>query len=211
MKSTSELVRDGIELKNAGNKFFTAGDVANALKNYHHSLLHLNGLNVSSVGFLPTSLGGKDKDQPTPEMRQIIAETIAACHSNMAACYLKQSKWKRCVEASTAALKLLDDMASPKEETSTAPPTTIDASISKKPTINSDHPLASKIAKTLFRRASAQFEGGMSLDAAEEDAKRACSLAPKDGEIRRLMQAIQGRQRELSAKADAQFRGFLNK
>lgn len=117
--SRDEKIRTGLSHKSDGNAAFVRGDIPSALRSYHLSLLYLSGLeNRSILGLMgensgdhgqPEDLSSDESDsEPTTAAGNSAAETesaLSAVHSNMAACYLKQSNYKRAIESAEKALK----------------------------------------------------------------------------------------------------------
>ncbi|KAI8912183.1 hypothetical protein DFJ77DRAFT_71779 [Powellomyces hirtus] len=86
--------------KDKGNAAFKAGDIPQALRSYHTATLYLTGLdNASMAAFVPTAA-------LTDEVKKDIKETLKACYSNMAACYLRQSNWSKCIAQTTKVITL---------------------------------------------------------------------------------------------------------
>ncbi|KAJ3051704.1 hypothetical protein HK097_007270 [Rhizophlyctis rosea] len=95
----STNLAQGKKLKDEGNAYFKAGNAKEALRKYHEATLYLNGLDN----------GGLASIVPSPELvdavRKEIADTLKACHSNMAACYIKQSNWSKALATCDKVLK----------------------------------------------------------------------------------------------------------
>ncbi|KAJ3020166.1 Tetratricopeptide repeat protein 9A [Thoreauomyces humboldtii] len=96
----------GKEEKDKGNAQFKAGNVTEALRSYHTATLYLTGLdNAAMSAFVPGQALAE-------ELKADIKETLKACYSNMAACYIKQSKFDKCISTCTKIIAL--DPANPK-------------------------------------------------------------------------------------------------
>ncbi|OBZ72158.1 Tetratricopeptide repeat protein 9C [Grifola frondosa] len=97
------------EKKEAGDQAFKAGELQNALLSYHQSLLYLKGIDRNA---LQQAFGGptapeQPVDQAAKEKPKTEAdEMMEKIYSNMSACHLKQSNWKRAVETADKALAL---------------------------------------------------------------------------------------------------------
>ncbi|ETS64651.1 hypothetical protein PaG_00592 [Moesziomyces aphidis] len=102
----------GLSHKAAGNASFVSGDISAALSSYHHAVLYLSGLQTRSilglVGESTTDSKPEDLDSdsddgtasaPTSEVE------LSQVYSNMAACYLKQGRWDRALDAADKGLR----------------------------------------------------------------------------------------------------------
>lgn len=89
-----------------------SGDISAALSSYHHAVLYLSGLQTRSilglVGESTTDSKPEDLDSdsddgtasaPTSEVE------LSQVYSNMAACYLKQGRWDRALDAADKGLR----------------------------------------------------------------------------------------------------------
>ncbi|CBQ71035.1 related to peptidyl-prolyl cis-trans isomerase [Sporisorium reilianum SRZ2] len=85
------------ELKSLGNKAYEQDDFSEALNKWHHSLLYCAGINSFA-----TLYGARSTDAENERA----AGTTSAVYNNMAACYLRQSKWEKAIYAATKALAL---------------------------------------------------------------------------------------------------------
>ncbi|SPO32237.1 related to peptidyl-prolyl cis-trans isomerase [Ustilago trichophora] len=85
------------ELKSSGNQAFEKGELTEALNNWHHSLLYCAGINSFA------SLYGARSTDAENERAACIASAV---YNNMAACYLRQSKWEKAVYAASKTLAL---------------------------------------------------------------------------------------------------------
>lgn len=85
------------ELKSLGNKAFEQQNLAEALNRWHHSLLYCAGINSFA-----TLYGARSTDAENERAAGI----TSAVYNNMAACYLRQSKWEKAIYAATKALAL---------------------------------------------------------------------------------------------------------
>ncbi|GAC98754.1 hypothetical protein PHSY_006348 [Pseudozyma hubeiensis SY62] len=88
------------QLKSLGNKAYEQDVLTEALKQWHHSLLYCAGINSFA------SLYGARSTDVENERAAAIA---GAVYNNMAACYLRQSKWEKAVYAASKALSLVPD------------------------------------------------------------------------------------------------------
>ncbi|KAI8816102.1 uncharacterized protein EV422DRAFT_547320 [Fimicolochytrium jonesii] len=92
MSAIEEKLEKGKEQKDRGNGEFKKGNLVEALRFYHHATLYLNGLdNAGAAAFVPSKPleAGQKKE---------IKETLNACYGNMAACYLKQNNYEKCIK-----------------------------------------------------------------------------------------------------------------
>ncbi|SPO25105.1 related to peptidyl-prolyl cis-trans isomerase [Ustilago trichophora] len=85
------------ELKSSGNHAFEKGGLTEALNKWHHSLLYCAGINSFA------SLYGA---RSTDAENERAAGITSAVYNNMAACYLRQSKWEKAVYAASKTLAL---------------------------------------------------------------------------------------------------------
>ncbi|KZV80346.1 hypothetical protein EXIGLDRAFT_781111 [Exidia glandulosa HHB12029] len=78
---------------------FKAGDMKAALLSYHQALLWLNGLDKSALpGYKAPDPSAQEKEKSE------IDELLEKIHSNMAACHIKNSNWKRALESAEKAI-----------------------------------------------------------------------------------------------------------
>ncbi len=102
----------GLSHKAAGNASFVSSDIPAALSSYHHAILYLSGLQTRSilglVGESTTDSRPEDLDSdsdsdtasaPTSEVE------LSQVYSNMAACYIKQGRWDRALDAADKSLR----------------------------------------------------------------------------------------------------------
>lgn len=114
-------IATGLDYKVRGNEAFTKGDIKSALQQYHFAVLYLSGLeNRSVLGLVGENSGdqGKpedlssdedndDDETQTPKAGSVeqSERELATVYSNMAACYLKQQKYARAIDAADKSLK----------------------------------------------------------------------------------------------------------
>ncbi|CDS05548.1 hypothetical protein LRAMOSA08076 [Lichtheimia ramosa] len=91
MNNTDETFKKGVEYRLAGNEAFKKADFPEALKNYHHALLHLR------------TLGGTN---PPAELKNKTNEELVKIYNNMAAVLAKQDKWERVLKNAIEANKI---------------------------------------------------------------------------------------------------------
>ncbi|KAI7885752.1 TPR-like protein [Lichtheimia hyalospora FSU 10163] len=89
--NTDETFNKGVDYRLAGNEAFKKADFPEALKNYHHALLHLR------------TLGGTN---PPAELKKKTDEELVKIYNNMAAVLAKQDKWDRVLKNAIEANKL---------------------------------------------------------------------------------------------------------
>ncbi|KAF9000682.1 hypothetical protein BDQ17DRAFT_1359343 [Cyathus striatus] len=88
--------------KDVGDQAFKAGNVKDALKSYHESLMYLLGLDknaMQSIGLANPSTNGTDTKEKSEA-----DEIIEKIYANMSACHIKNGNWKRAVETAEKAL-----------------------------------------------------------------------------------------------------------
>ncbi|KIK10190.1 hypothetical protein K443DRAFT_670815 [Laccaria amethystina LaAM-08-1] len=91
--------------KEAGDQAFKNGNVKDALRSYHESLMFLVGLDknaLQSVGMVPKPTSG-DPVSDAKEKTEV-DEIVEKIYANMAACHMKNENWKRVVETADKAL-----------------------------------------------------------------------------------------------------------
>lgn len=99
--------------KTEGNAYFKAGEYKSALTCYHKVFLYVNGLGLPGQGkdmeAQAEVLGAKGSIQetqvPTDRVKAVVQLKIST-NLNMGLCYLKQGKYRRCIDACTAAIAL---------------------------------------------------------------------------------------------------------
>ncbi|CDH61534.1 predicted protein [Lichtheimia corymbifera JMRC:FSU:9682] len=89
--NTDETFKKGVDYRLAGNEAFKKADYPEALKNYHHALLHLR------------TLGGTN---PPAELKKKTDEELVKIYNNMTAVLAKQDKWERVLKNATEANKI---------------------------------------------------------------------------------------------------------
>ncbi|KAJ3044056.1 hypothetical protein HDV00_003160 [Rhizophlyctis rosea] len=82
----------GKKLKDEGNAEFKAGNASQALRKYHEATLYLTGLDNGSLASIVPS------KELAESVKKEIADTLKACHSNMAACYIKTENWPKALK-----------------------------------------------------------------------------------------------------------------
>lgn len=106
--------------KQSGDQAFKAGDMPAALRNYHESLMYLQGLDknaLESIGIkspnaAPPADDGQTDEQKDAEKKKektIVDEMLEKIYSNMAACQIKNKKWDRAIECANKALAKNED------------------------------------------------------------------------------------------------------
>jgi tetratricopeptide (TPR) repeat protein len=108
-----ELVDEGLRFKEEGNEFFKQGFYPKALASYHKVFTHVAGLAKSDTPKSPTEgLPAADRVQnsftvPAHRVDEVLA-LKQSTRLNMAACYLKQEKYSKAVDAATESLNLCE-------------------------------------------------------------------------------------------------------
>ncbi|TPX69297.1 hypothetical protein SpCBS45565_g02544 [Spizellomyces sp. 'palustris'] len=108
MATVEEKLGKGKEEKEKGNVEFKNGNLVKALRFYHQvfqqtnekAVLYLTGLDNSSMSSI---VPGKNLEEG---VKKEIADTLKACYSNMAACYLKQSKYEKAIDVCEKVIKI---------------------------------------------------------------------------------------------------------
>lgn len=99
---TSEVagkLQIGRTKKDEADKAFKAGDIKTAIFRYHEALLYLNGLDKSALpGYKAPEPGDQEKEKSE------IDDLLEKVHSNMSACHIKNSNWKRALESAEKAI-----------------------------------------------------------------------------------------------------------
>eukprot|EP00842_Homolaphlyctis_polyrhiza_P000977 jgi/Hompol1/1880/HPOL_002026-RA len=103
----------GKAFKDEGNDHFKKGDIKAALKAYNFALLHLAGLDNAAVSaFVSRDSGNNGGAEPlTQTEKDEIADTIKACHANMAACYLKTGNNQKAIDFCEKVIKVDENNA----------------------------------------------------------------------------------------------------
>jgi len=91
------------EKKEVADQAFKSGDLKHALRAYHEALLYLKGIDRNTSRAMGTpALDEAAAEKPKTE----VDEMLEKIHSNMSACHMKQSNWKRAIETADAALAI---------------------------------------------------------------------------------------------------------
>lgn len=107
--SPTEQIEQAEEHKKIGNARFKEGDLKKALGAYHKVFFYVNGLQVpgeKSEASSYTDMMGKSaaaSQVPTDRVEDV-KRLKESTHLNMAACYLKQGQYSKCVTAATKAM-----------------------------------------------------------------------------------------------------------
>jgi hypothetical protein len=99
-------------LKDEGNRAFKEGDLTSAMRAYHQIALYLNGIDSSTSSVM--GMGPDVARKLTPEQATVRDELMLSHHLNLAAVYIKLSKWEKGLAACTSALALAPDSPSVK-------------------------------------------------------------------------------------------------
>ncbi|EED81198.1 predicted protein [Postia placenta Mad-698-R] len=93
------------EKKDAGDQAFKAGEVKNA-PHTHKALMYLNGIDKNALSPMTAITSGSIVDGAANEQKKKTEadEILEKVYSNMAACHLKQSNWKRAIETADKAI-----------------------------------------------------------------------------------------------------------
>ncbi|KAF7797314.1 hypothetical protein EIP86_008509 [Pleurotus ostreatoroseus] len=92
------------EKKETGDQAFKTGDLTTALRSYHEAVMYLEGINKSGAANVP-GLGPAITDQSSESKPKSESdELLEKVYSNMAACQIKKSNWKRAVDCADKAL-----------------------------------------------------------------------------------------------------------
>ncbi|KAF9571386.1 hypothetical protein EC968_000652 [Mortierella alpina] len=105
MSSIEEKMVAALAHKDQGNEFFKNGDLKNALMQYHLAVLGLSGLDNQMSGMPMMSSKSPQEGAATEAQKSDIKAALAVVYSNMGACHLKNSNYKRAVEVCNTALK----------------------------------------------------------------------------------------------------------
>jgi FK506-binding protein 4/5 len=107
-----ELVDEGLRFKEEGNEFFKQGSYPKALASYHKVFTHVAGLakSDSKSPKSPEEGGSPERAQnsftiPAHRVDEVLA-LKQSTRLNMAACYLKQEKYSKAVDAASESLTL---------------------------------------------------------------------------------------------------------
>lgn len=87
--------------KDTADAAFKEGNMPSALRSYHEALLYLQGLDKSILPGVAPSPPQSDDDK---QKRTEVDELIEKIYSNMSACHIKNSNWKRALESADKAL-----------------------------------------------------------------------------------------------------------
>ncbi|KAJ3104528.1 hypothetical protein HDU96_008909 [Phlyctochytrium bullatum] len=108
--ATPMTVQDKIEKgkseKDLGNAAFKSGDMKLALRHYHTAVLYLSGLDNAH---LKSFVGGQQDLEDA--IKNDIKLTINTCHTNMAACHLKNGNWEKAIKSCDKVLEKTPDNA----------------------------------------------------------------------------------------------------
>ncbi|GJE88723.1 TPR-like protein [Phanerochaete sordida] len=105
-EETQQKLAIAKQKKDVGDQAFKAGEVVNALRAYHESLLYLEGINKNAAAAMPA--GPMDQASNEPKPKTEADEMLEKIYSNMSACHIKKGSWKRAVETADKALKKND-------------------------------------------------------------------------------------------------------
>ncbi|KAI0342797.1 TPR-like protein [Trametopsis cervina] len=100
---TEQKIAVAKQKKDVGDEAFKKGEVKDALRAYHEALMYLNGISKNMQQAMSTSASSaQDEEENKPKTES--DEMLEKIYSNMAACHIKQSNWKRAVETADKAL-----------------------------------------------------------------------------------------------------------
>ncbi|PCH42203.1 TPR-like protein [Wolfiporia cocos MD-104 SS10] len=93
------------EKKNIADEAFKSGDLKAALRSYHEALLYLKGIDKNALSPISAMSNTSVVDSAATEKPKTEAdEMLEKIYSNMSACHLKQSNWKRAIETADKAI-----------------------------------------------------------------------------------------------------------
>jgi len=99
VESKLKIARDK---KAVGDEHFRKGEIQPALRNYHESLLYLQGLDKSVLNAVKPDASASEGGKSVPTEADELIEKI---YCNMAACHIKNSNWERALDSANKALK----------------------------------------------------------------------------------------------------------
>ncbi|KAJ3102545.1 hypothetical protein HDU97_000414 [Phlyctochytrium planicorne] len=190
--TTEQKVQKGKDEKDLGNTAFKEGNIQEALRHYHLAILFLTGLDNAH---LKSFVGGsKDLDE---SIKTDIKATINTCHTNMAACHLKNGNFEKAIKSCDKVLDKTPDNTKAHRDPS---PAGIECILN----------MLSSFFQALFRRGKANLEL-KNLDKAEADLKKAAELEPKDGGIRAELQKIKAIRLDYEKKQKKEWAGMFDR
>jgi len=92
--------------KDTADQAFKAGELREALRSYHESLMYVLGIDKNALKGLTGNIPpeppavGEDKNQEKTE----VDEMVEKIYANMSACHLKNENWQRALECANKAL-----------------------------------------------------------------------------------------------------------
>eukprot|EP00794_Sanderia_malayensis_P020152 gene20152-22126_t len=112
--ATSELsIEDKIKkaylLKNEGSEHFKASNYQNAIRKYHHALLHVKGLDQGELKNMMMLSSNNTQSLLSEESKKSIQELHLICYNNLAACLLKRENFQKVIEYADKAIALEPD------------------------------------------------------------------------------------------------------
>ncbi|KAF8554636.1 TPR-like protein [Imleria badia] len=98
------------EKKDVADAAFKNGDLKDALRSYHESLMYLHGLDKNALRSLgvvaPSSIPSSAVDQAASakDEKTEVDLMLEKIYANMSACHLKQENWKRAIDTADKAI-----------------------------------------------------------------------------------------------------------
>jgi len=97
---TQQKLDTAKQKKETADQAFKAGQVKDALRSYHESLMYLLGIDRNALkgltgGAPPPSL--KEGEEKKPEKTEV-DEMVEKIYNNMSACHMKNENWQRALE-----------------------------------------------------------------------------------------------------------------
>jgi len=107
--ATAQKLATAKQKKDTADEAFKQGNVKDALKSYHESLMYLLGLDknaLQSIGIAPkpAPLSSDKAEDSKVKERTEVDDILEKIYANMSACHLKNQNWKRAVETADKAL-----------------------------------------------------------------------------------------------------------
>ncbi|TEB25167.1 TPR-like protein [Coprinellus micaceus] len=107
IQSVEQKLNVAKQKKETADQAFKLGEVKDALRSYHESLMYLLGLDknaLKSMGMVTQPASTEDAKDGKAQEKTEVDEMVEKIYSNMAACHIKNGNWKRATEAAEKAL-----------------------------------------------------------------------------------------------------------
>ncbi|KAI0035370.1 hypothetical protein K488DRAFT_83078 [Vararia minispora EC-137] len=107
MASVEAKIETGKQKKAEADAAFKAGQVKDALRSYHFSLMYLEGINKQDLGGamgMPAAPADPGATKQRTEACAILDEILEKIYANMAACHIKTENWQRALETADKAI-----------------------------------------------------------------------------------------------------------